>query len=149
MQGIFQKENTDKALKYGIYRHLPTYEKIIRNLVSFYFNNDINEITEFYKALISNVIRYMLPHSVIIINDVNSNRRGRDYFMLLSDMLTSSGINNIAHKRYFNYGIKNDYMRYGTVYPTINILYNNINENIQSYNPWEVCSSAQLIIELR
>lgn len=35
MQGIFQKENTDKALKYGIYRHLPTYEKIIRNLVSF------------------------------------------------------------------------------------------------------------------
>ncbi|RGF08621.1 hypothetical protein DW256_01610 [Ruminococcus sp. AM22-14LB] len=39
MQGIFQKENTDKALKYGIYRHLPTYEKIIRNLVSFLSNN--------------------------------------------------------------------------------------------------------------
>ena len=38
MQGIFRKENTDKALKYGIYRHLPTYEKIIRNLVSFYSN---------------------------------------------------------------------------------------------------------------
>lgn len=40
MQGIFQKENTDKALKYGIYRHLPTYEKIIRNLVSFYIKKD-------------------------------------------------------------------------------------------------------------
>lgn len=40
MQGIFQKENTDKALKYGIYRHLPTYEKIIRNLVSFYTKNE-------------------------------------------------------------------------------------------------------------
>ena len=39
MQGIFQKENTDKALKYGIYRHLPTYEKIIRNLVSFFTKN--------------------------------------------------------------------------------------------------------------
>ena len=39
MQGIFRKENTDKALKYGIYRHLPTYEKIIRNLVSFYAKN--------------------------------------------------------------------------------------------------------------
>ncbi|RHO23085.1 hypothetical protein DW220_03655 [Eubacterium sp. AM18-26] len=39
MQGIFQKENTDKALKYGIYRHLPTYEKIIRNLVSFLIKN--------------------------------------------------------------------------------------------------------------
>lgn len=40
MQGIFQKENTDKSLKYGIYRHLPTYEKIIRNLVSFLGKND-------------------------------------------------------------------------------------------------------------
>lgn len=40
MQGIFQKENTDKALKYGIYRHLPTYEKIIRNLVSFCIKNE-------------------------------------------------------------------------------------------------------------
>ena len=39
MQGIFRKENTDKALKYGIYRHLPTYEKIIRNLVSFYIKS--------------------------------------------------------------------------------------------------------------
>ena len=43
MQGIFQKENTDKALKYGIYRHLPTYEKIIRNLVSFYCKNLVNQ----------------------------------------------------------------------------------------------------------
>lgn len=41
MQGIFRKENTDKALKYGIYRHLPTYEKIIRNLVSFYYKKFI------------------------------------------------------------------------------------------------------------
>src|SRR5699024_7322745 len=36
MQSIFQKENADKALKYRLYRHLPAYEKIIRNLVSFY-----------------------------------------------------------------------------------------------------------------
>ena len=44
MQGIFRKENTDKALKYGIYRHLPTYEKIIRNLVSFYTKKSANDI---------------------------------------------------------------------------------------------------------
>jgi len=44
MRGIFQKENANKARKYGIYRHLPTYEKIIRNLVSFYTtkNNKAN-----------------------------------------------------------------------------------------------------------
>lgn len=44
MQGIFQKENTDKALKYGIYRHLPTYEKIIRNLVSFLIKNGYGDM---------------------------------------------------------------------------------------------------------
>lgn len=44
MQGIFRKENTDKALKYGIYRHLPTYEKIIRNLVSFSIKNGYRDL---------------------------------------------------------------------------------------------------------
>ncbi len=47
MQGIFRKENTDKALKYGIYRHLPTYEKIIRNLVSFLSKNRLNRIRNY------------------------------------------------------------------------------------------------------
>lgn len=84
------------------------------------------------KVLPSLAKQPLLWTGATMINDVNSNRRGRDYFMLLSNMLTSSGINNIAHKRYFNYGIKNDYMRYGTVYPTINILYDNINK---IYNP--------------
>ncbi|MCM0703249.1 hypothetical protein, partial [Blautia sp. C3-R-101] len=46
MQGIFQKENTDKALKYGIYRHLPTYEKIIRNLVSFFLKE--GDVVEYF-----------------------------------------------------------------------------------------------------
>lgn len=49
MQGIFQKENTDKALKYGIYRHLPTYEKIIRNLVSFLIKNYHISKKNFYR----------------------------------------------------------------------------------------------------
>jgi len=39
MQSIFPKENADKALKYRLYRHLPAYEKIIRNLVSFSSKN--------------------------------------------------------------------------------------------------------------
>ena len=51
MQGIFQKENTDKALKYGIYRHLPTYEKIIRNLVSFSFKKIMKFFTIYNNAI--------------------------------------------------------------------------------------------------
>ncbi|RGH58282.1 hypothetical protein DW824_07290 [Ruminococcus sp. AM34-10LB] len=54
MQGIFQKENTDKALKYGIYRHLPTYEKIIRNLVSFCYKRQ-NKLNGIIMAKLNNV----------------------------------------------------------------------------------------------
>jgi len=64
MQGIFQKENTDKALKYGIYRHLPTYEKIIRNLVSFSFKNIIIIIystPQAFFASISAISLYLSP----------------------------------------------------------------------------------------
>lgn len=50
LQCIFQTENADKALKYRLYRHLPAYEKIIRNLVSFYrkiFSKGIRGFTPF------------------------------------------------------------------------------------------------------
>ena len=68
MQGIFQKENTDKALKYGIYRHLPTYEKIIRNLVSFYnkHKGSLNEIKTIRKKLIDKKIPHFTYNEIII-----------------------------------------------------------------------------------
>ena len=59
MQGIFRKENTDKALKYGIYRHLPTYEKIIRNLVSFYNKN------EEYISAVEKEFSYFIPYFLV------------------------------------------------------------------------------------
>ena len=46
MQSIFPKENADKALKYRLYRHLPAYEKIIRNLVSFSNKNSFDLIDD-------------------------------------------------------------------------------------------------------
>ena len=63
MQGIFRKENTDKALKYGIYRHLPTYEKIIRNLVSFFYKNGRTGETSFYEK--TDVCMYPLDDAEI------------------------------------------------------------------------------------
>ena len=69
MQGIFQKENTDKALKYGIYRHLPTYEKIIRNLVSFYNKNfsglNVNDVERKQLSVGNNV---WIGHGVTIVS---------------------------------------------------------------------------------
>lgn len=50
--------------------------------------------------------------------------------------------------KYFDYGIQNDYMRYGSVHDSIAIKHR-LSPHVIDYNPWEVCSSAQLIIELR
>lgn len=74
MQGIFQKENTDKALKYGIYRHLPTYEKIIRNLVSFYNKKWIElikkhrDIKKLDKETLNELISKIYVHEKEVVN---------------------------------------------------------------------------------
>ncbi|MFR1337118.1 hypothetical protein [Longicatena caecimuris] len=73
MQGIFQKENTDKALKYGIYRHLPTYEKIIRNLVSFLSKN-IND-----RLVQSKILKFF--HKVIELPDMDEGISPRGVIM--------------------------------------------------------------------
>ena len=76
MQGIFRKENTDKALKYGIYRHLPTYEKIIRNLVSFYKKNRAKKRTNGCFTLILDEL------SEIITDSKNIEDEGNARFLL-------------------------------------------------------------------
>ncbi len=104
-------------------------------------------VNEFYKNLIQNVIKRMQPKSIIIINDVNSNRRGRDLFLRFSDTLSKYGIRHTYSCRYFEYNIQNEYQRYGIKYPSKDIL-TWPTPNLARYNPWTVCSSAQLIIEL-
>ena len=89
MQGIFRKENTDKALKYGIYRHLPTYEKIIRNLVSFWYKklSVLRRIT----AIVLCVT--LLSSQVVVANDEDSERM---------DVQTNSEITDISEQDSFS-----------------------------------------------
>ena len=99
MQGIFQKENTDKALKYGIYRHLPTYEKIIRNLVSFYIKNNTNALPkakstdthDFGEGSISgNILRLAIPMTLAQLINVLYNIIDRIYIGHLPDVSTQA-----------------------------------------------------------
>ncbi|MBS6115177.1 MAG: hypothetical protein KH848_05815, partial [[Clostridium] spiroforme] len=68
------KENTDKALKYGIYRHLPTYEKIIRNLVSFSIKNINNNVVEIViQNEINELIACLNNYQIINLDVVNQS----------------------------------------------------------------------------
>lgn len=121
---------------------------ILQYLISHFYNTGkLTAVNEFYKNLVQNVIQKMQPHSIIIINDVNSNRRGRDLFLRFSDILLKFNIKHTYSCRYFEYNILNDYQRYGIKYPNKDILTWPA-PNLARYNPWTVCSSAQLIIEL-
>lgn len=121
---------------------------ILQYLISHFYNTGkLTAVNEFYKNLIQNVIKRMQPKSIIIINDVNSNRRGRDLFLRFSDTLSKYGIRHTYSCRYFEYNIQNEYQRYGIKYPSKDIL-TWPTPNLARYNPWTVCSSAQLIIEL-
>lgn len=121
---------------------------ILQYLISHFYNTGkLNAVRQFYKSLITNVVKKMQEKSIIIINDVNSNRRGRDFFLLFSEMLTQYNIHHKCSCRYFEYNIQNDYQRYGIKYPTKDVL-TWPQSNLAHYNPWTVCSSAQLIIEL-
>ena len=59
----------------------------------------------------------MQPNWIIIINNVNSNHRGRDLFLRFSDMLTRYGINHAYACPYFEYKIQSEYQRYDIQYP--------------------------------
>lgn len=102
MQGIFQKENTDKALKYGIYRHLPTYEKIIRNLVSFSFKKmNLVDLTGIdykmilYIGIISAVVLISILIPVLLYFGMKKGRMAIIFIFMVIVMIPSLAINDI------------------------------------------------------
>lgn len=121
---------------------------VMQYLISHFYNTGkLTMVRDFYKRLIKNVVSYMPKEAVIIINDVNSCYRGRDLLVIFANMIQQAGINARITQRYFNYNIRNVHQEYGIVYPNNNVL-EWPSSALANYNPWTVCSSAQLIIEL-
>lgn len=56
---------------------------------------------------------------------------------------------NINFKKfYFDHNIKHNSQRYGEKHPNKNVLFNLKEFDLQQYEPWDYCSSAQLLIEI-
>lgn len=123
---------------------------VIQYLISHLYNTkQIVKINQFYDNLISNLIAHRESKNpfVILINDVNSCNRGRDYFKDLCNRLAENGFEQSYRQFYFDYRIQNDYQRYGARHISNEILYN-IPTGFEIYRPWKECSSAQLLIEI-
>ena len=141
----------EDAIEYFKNTKIPSVNVIvIQYLISHLYNtNQIEKINEFYEDLISNIIMHRDTNTplVILINDVNSCYRGRNYFEDLCNQLAANDLDNTYAKFYFDYNIQSEFQRYGLKHESTNILFN-IPDGFDIYQPWEQCSSAQLLIEV-
>ena len=123
---------------------------VLQYVISHFYNTkQIEKISTFFDKLIQKIVAHKQKGKpfVVLINDVNSNNRGRDYFQLIIDKLHNEGFHGISKRFYFDYRIQNDFQRYGTRHQSTDILYN-IPDELDIYQPWTKCSSAQLLIEV-
>lgn len=123
---------------------------VIQYLISHLYNtNQIDKINQFYENLVSNLILHRESNNpfVILINDVNSCYRGRNFFYDLCVLLAENNLEGNYRQFYFDYKIQNEFQRYGMRHISNEILYN-IPEGFEFYQPWTQCSSAQLLIEI-
>ena len=113
----------------------------------FYNTGHIEQIHGLFESIEKNVIDNKEPGNpvVILINDVNSCNRGRDFF---EEMLWFAGNHGGVSQYYFDYRIQNENQRYGEMHPDNKILFDLSECDLDIYKPWEECSSAQMLIEI-
>lgn len=127
---------------------------VISYLISYLYNTDqIKMIDKLAELLASAVIKQKsmgLP-ILLVINDVNSNYRGRDFFEYFEKAIRISGFDIIKSEyKYFDSGRLNPYQKIGSAYSTDNVVLN-IPDHIQrKYHAQDTFQSTiQLLIEVR
>ena len=77
---------------------------VLQYVISHFYNNgQIAQINEFFQKLIDTIIAHKQKEvpMAILINDVNSNNRGRDFFSDLIELMKASDIHGRYSKYYF------------------------------------------------
>lgn len=142
----------EDAVEYFDTKHIKRTNVIVLQYVisHFYNTGQIEEIQNFFSNLVKNVIenRNQGEPFAILINDVNSCRRGRDLFSDLVSILEDNKFECQFNKFYFDYRIQNEFQKYGEKHPKNDILFNLDCIDLDIYEPWERCSSAQMLIEI-
>lgn len=125
---------------------------ILQYVISHFYNTEqIDLIQSFFQKLVEGIVANKQKDvpMVIMINDVNSNNRGRDYFEDLVHILNDMHFRGTYSKCYFDYCIKNSAQQYGFKHESTNTIFKLPQSFEHRYGPWHDCSSAQLLIEIR
>lgn len=124
---------------------------VLQYVISHFYNTgQIEEIHDFFDELIAHIVKYKEQDNplIILINDVNSCYRGRDYIWEFIDKLKEYMVEFEYQAYYFDYNIKNENQHFGKRQEDNRICFK-IKDGLEQYQPWEKCSSAQMLIEVR
>lgn len=142
----------DDAIKYFNKISIPNTNVIVLQYVisHFYNTGQIKQIKQFFVNLVKKVVKKKSNDEplIILINDVNSCYRGRNFFEDFTKILSVYKHNGYFWKFYFDYRIQNDSQRYGEKHQKNNTLFNLDDIDLDIYDPWKECSSAQMLIEI-
>ena len=140
------------AIKYFNKTPIPNTNVIVLQYVisHFYNTGQIGQIKDFFVNLVKNVVDQKSRNEplIILINDVNSCYRGRNFFEDFAKILGDYKHKGYFWKFYFDYRIQNDFQRYGEKHPQNSTLFDLREINLDIYESWNECSSAQMLIEI-
>lgn len=119
---------------------------ILQYVLSDLVKSKIN-VNDFLSKLNENIVPRMPINSYILLNDINHNIKARDYFDKLEKMI-SKNHRTWVFQGHFHNNNKQAY-EYGQKHKS-NLIMSRVPTNIRSkYNPWEFCSSAQMVVKKR
>lgn len=125
---------------------------VISYLISYLYNTEqTTQIESLFNSIADNVVLRKDSNAgmLIIINDVNSNKRGRDYFSLLPKILKRKGLSVNIQYKYFDNAKLNYFQRVGTSYAQKTCLFPTEKNIIRDYHIDNAdCRSVQLILEV-
>jgi hypothetical protein len=124
---------------------------VLQYVISHFYNTgQISIVRQFFSDLIKNVVETRKKDDpfIILINDVNSCNRGRNFFEDLVKALKRHNYHGHYGCYYFDYRIKDDGQRYGEKHSSNDTLFDLSEYDLKIYEPWKDCSSAQMLIEI-
>jgi hypothetical protein len=155
-QNIMGRRNLDVNLQFIYGDIFDNFELInfdVNILILQYVISDMHvhgcSVADFINRLIGWIENNMVGSGYILFNDVNHNVKARDYYDILIQGLRGRNIYVTCDKYYFNNRIRDYVYQYGVMHQDDNLTSIIPREIITRYNPWQFCSSAQLVIKKR
>ncbi len=151
---ILERESEGKHYAFDFLEHFAVADinvVILQYIISaLYTSEGTASVNKLFDLIIENIVKYRSKKEpfVLIINDVNSINMGRDLFLNIVSKLQKAAIRGVYHQFYFNGNIQNVAQMYGTKHENNIAMSNEMASKYSRYEPWQYCTSAQLLIEI-